>query len=168
MAGRVADVRSRLRDESGSRSADAILIRQARLADLWSLWQLQRRCFEPGQAYGLPSLTVLYAWPRALILVACSDERQAGCIVADLHERQGRILNLCVDPDFRRRGSASTLMTLAEEILPTDHLALMVEDKNHGAQALYRKLGYLPVGDLRNYYGRNRHGILMEKRREAV
>jgi len=58
-------------------------------------------------------------------------------------------------------------MRLVEEVLPTPHLTLMVEDKNLGAQALYRQLGYLPVGDLRHYYGRNRHGILMEKRREG-
>jgi ribosomal-protein-alanine N-acetyltransferase len=41
----------------------------------------------------------------------------------------------------------------------------MVEDKNVGAQELYRRSGYLAVGDLRNYYGKNCHGILMQKRR---
>ncbi len=57
------------------------------------------------------------------------------------------------------------LLAAAEDLLDANDIALMVEDKNIGAQELYRRSGYLAVGDLRNYYGKNRHGILMQKRR---
>jgi hypothetical protein len=40
-----------------------------------------------------------------------------------------------------------------------------VEDKNLAAQALSRQHGFLSAGDMRDYYGRNRHGVLMQKRR---
>ena len=166
MAGRAIES-ARGRSEQGAvlgADSSAPAVRQARFADLWALRLLQRRCFEGGQAYGLPTLALLQSWPRAIILIATVGDEPVGSIVADLHEGQGRILNLCVAPPFRRRGIGAQLMRLAEEILPTEHLTLMVEDKNLGAQALYRSLGYHPVGDLRNYYGRNRHGILMEKR----
>lgn len=168
MAGRVAETGSGWREREvdlvPARRAGALTMRQAHFGDLRALRLLQRRCFEGGQAYGMATLALLQAWPRAIILLASVGDDLAGSIVADLHEGQGRILNLCVDPRFRRRGIGSALLRLAEGLLPTAHLTLMVEDKNLGAQALYRSLGYLPVGDLRHYYGRNRHGILMEKR----
>lgn len=137
----------------------------ASLRDLPALHALQRRCFSEGQAYGIATLLVLYLWPRAQILVAWAEGRIAGCVVADRNGDRARILNLCVDPDFRRRGIGGFLLKTAEEMLGAPNVTLMVEDKNTGAQELYRRAGYIPVADLRNYYGRNRHGILMQKRR---
>ncbi len=57
------------------------------------------------------------------------------------------------------------LLSTVEERIGADNVTLMVEDKNAAARELYHRAGYLPVGDLRHYYGRNRHGILMQKRR---
>lgn len=140
-------------------------IRQANFHDLLALHALQRRCFSEQQAYGVPTLLLLHLWPRAYIFTAWSGDRLAGSVVGDLHEGQGRILNLCVDPAFRRRGIAKLLLETVENVLGADDVTLMVEDKNTAAQELYRSTGYLPVADLRNYYGKNRHGILMQKRR---
>jgi ribosomal-protein-alanine N-acetyltransferase len=142
-----------------------VVIRHARLRDLAELQELQRSCFRSGQGYGLITLLVLCLWPRAQVLVARSSGRIAGCVVGDITGNQGRILNLCVDPGFRRQGIGAALLAAAEDLLNADDIALMVEDKNIGAQELYRRSGYLAVGDLRNYYGTNRHGILMQKRR---
>ncbi|MCC6792579.1 MAG: hypothetical protein IT336_12890, partial [Thermomicrobiales bacterium] len=44
-------------------------------------------------------------------------------------------------------------------------VVLMVEDGNAGAQALYRREGYVSVGVSRDYYGRGRDGIWMQKHR---
>jgi len=131
------------------------------------LRELQRRCFAGSQAYGLVTLLVLYFWPRSHIILACSGERIVGCAVGDSDRGQTRVLNLCVDPDYRRLGIATALLTGIEDHFGDQFVTLMVEDKNVGAQALYRLQGYLPVSDLRNYYGRNRHGILMQKQRGA-
>jgi ribosomal-protein-alanine N-acetyltransferase len=160
VAGRVIDITT-----SADDSDAAIQFRVATLRDTILLYGLQRRCFAGSQAYGLATLMVLYFWPRARILVACAGERLVGCVVGDTDGDQARVLNLCVDPDFRRRGIASTLLNMIETSLAESYVTLMVEDKNLGAQALYRLHGYLPVSDLRNYYGRNRHGILMQKHR---
>src|SRR6185437_675909 len=94
-------------------------------------------------------------------------DRIVGCVVGDSDGGQARVLNLCVDPEYRRQGIASSLLIMIENILGAPYVTLMVEDKNLGAQALYRLHGYLPVSDLRNYYGRNRHGILMQKHRRV-
>lgn len=140
-------------------------IRPARLADIWALYRLQRRCFPIQQAYGPATLAFLHLWPPSRMFVAWDGEQVAGCVVADSTRDGTRILNLCVDPDYRRRGIATVLLSVAEDAFGNDRATLMVEDKNLGAQTLYRECGYLPVSDLRHYYGRNRHGVLMQKQR---
>lgn len=162
MAGRLLNAGSIL-EGSDSR----IHLRPAFSRDLIMLRELQRRCFAGSQAYGLVTLLVLYFWPRSHIILACSGERIVGCAVGDSDRGQTRVLNLCVDPDYRRLGIATALLTGIEDHFGDQFVTLMVEDKNVGAQALYRLQGYLPVSDLRNYYGRNRHGILMQKQRGA-
>jgi len=148
--------------------AARVELRRASLRDIAALQTLQRRCFAESQAYGVVTLFVLHFWPRAQILVAWTGDRMAGAVVGDISGGQARILNLCVDPDFRRRGIGATLLGTAEAVLGMRDVTLMVEDKNLGAQELYRRGGYLAVSELRNYYGRNRHGILMQKRRAAA
>lgn len=142
-----------------------IQLRPALFTDVILLRGLQRRCFAGSQAYGLVTLLILYFWTRSHIIVACAGERVIGCAVGDSDRGQTRVLNLCVDPDFRRLGIASALLSSIEAHFGDAYVTLMVEDKNVGAQALYRLHGYLPVSDLRNYYGRNRHGILMQLHR---
>ncbi len=157
--------------DSASQGADhdaarpGVSVERATWRDLIALWGLQRRCFSGSQAYGLVTLAVLHAWPRALILVARAGDGLAGCVVGDVSAGQARILNLCVDPAHRRRGIGTRLLAAAEAALDAEVVTLMVEDKNTGAQELYRRAGYLPVSDLRHYYGKNRHGILMQMRR---
>ena len=158
VAGRVLDVRTATESNDGT-----IQFRSATLRDVVLLRGLQRRCFSGSQAYGLATLMVLYFWPRSQILVACAGDYIVACVAGDTDGVQARVLNLCVDPNFRRRGLGSTLLRSIEGRLDAPYVTLMVEDKNLGAQALYRLHGYLPVSDLRNYYGRNRHGILMQK-----
>lgn len=147
--------------------ATHIEVRDATPRDLPALRILQRRCFPEDQAYGFGTLLVLFLWRRVRILVAWNGDQVAGCVVGDVNRTrdQARILNLCVDPDSRRLGIGTALLSAAEEVLGTSDVMLMVEDKNLGAQELYRRQGYLPVSDLRDYYGKNRHGILMQKKR---
>jgi [ribosomal protein S18]-alanine N-acetyltransferase len=142
-----------------------IVITPANAGDLVGLRNLQKRCFSGGQAYGFVPLTVFFLWPRAKLLVARRGEDIVGCVIGDVQKDQGRVLNICVDPEYRRRGLGSALLRTIEQILDHDDMTLMVEDKNFGAQELYRQHGYLSAGDLRDYYGRNRHGVLMQKRR---
>jgi len=145
-----------------------IHFRPALLRDVLLLQGLQRRCFAGSQAYGLVTLLVLYFWSRSHIIIACVGESVVGCAVGDTDHGQTRVLNLCVDPDYRRLGIATVLLTSIENHFGDRFVTLMVEDKNVGAQALYRLHGYLPVSDLRNYYGRNRHGILMQLHRSTT
>jgi len=137
----------------------------AAFRDLRALARLQRVCFEPRQAYSFFAFLVLWFWPGVRLLVARVGDELVGSVVGDRRGRHARVLNLCVSPGWRRRGIGALLLAALERELDADLYTLMVEDKNAPAFALYRRFGYLPVAEIRHYYGRNRHGILMQKRR---
>lgn len=59
------------------------------------------------------------------------------------------ILNLCVDPEFRRQGLARRLMTVSERLIRDvwgdTEIYLHVEDDQVAANYLYEKIGYVPL-----------------------
>lgn len=141
------------------------IIERVRFRDLLAVARLHRRCFPTSLAYRPSTLFALFAWPRAQFLVARAGSELVGCVVGDVQGGQSRIITICVDPERRRRGIASGLLAEIEALLTTGNVILMVESGNTGAQTLYRRCGYLPVGESHNYYGRGRHGIWMQKTR---
>ena len=151
-----------------NRLAGTIAIGPGRFTDLMAVARLQRRCFRRSLAYRPSTLLMLYLWPRASFLVARADGQIVGCVIGDVHGGQSRIISICVDPDWRRRRIGARLLAAAEQRLPEGNLILMVESGNDGAQLLYRDCGYLPVGESRDYYGRGRNGIWMQKTRTAT
>jgi ribosomal protein S18 acetylase RimI-like enzyme len=59
------------------------------------------------------------------------------------------ILNLCVEPDFRRQGLARRLMKVSERLIRDvwgdTEIYLHVEDDQVAANYLYEKIGYVPL-----------------------
>jgi ribosomal-protein-alanine N-acetyltransferase len=133
--------------------------------DLRALAKLQKRAFRPPLAYGLMTLLVLWALPHVRFLIAREGNAIIGCAIGDRHDQQSRVINICVDPAARRRGVATRLLRALEAELPVGDVVLMVEEGNPGAQALYRREGYVQVGVSHDYYGRGRDGIWMQKHR---
>jgi ribosomal-protein-alanine N-acetyltransferase len=65
------------------------------------------------------------------------------------------VTTIAVDPAWHRRGIATRLMVaLARESLVrgAHNLTLEVRTSNKGAQELYRRFGFAPVGVRKNYY----------------
>jgi ribosomal-protein-alanine N-acetyltransferase len=141
------------------------VITPVRLRDLAKVSRLQRRAFRPPLAYGLMTLLVLWLLPHVRFLIARDGERIVGCAIGDRQGAQARVINICVDPTARRQGIGSRLLRELEAVLSQGNIVLMVEESNAGAQALYRKEGYKPVGTSRDYYGRGQDGIWMQKQR---
>jgi ribosomal-protein-alanine N-acetyltransferase len=83
------------------------------------------------------------------------DRRPAGYGIMTVVAGESHILNLCIDPDYRRRGFASVLL---HRLLATarDHYAatafLEVRPTNEGAIGLYEGMGFKQVAVLRAYY----------------
>ncbi|MBV8802990.1 MAG: ribosomal protein S18-alanine N-acetyltransferase, partial [Gammaproteobacteria bacterium] len=73
---------------------------------------------------------------------------------------EGHILNVGVHPDYQRRGYGQLLMekilaVAAEEML--NKIYLEVRYSNEGAIALYKKMGFVPIGVRKNYYKNHDH-----------
>jgi len=135
--------------------------------DIGRLRAIQQASFRPGLAYGRGALTTLWLLPNVTFLVARNvDTGEAiGCIIGDRHRGDVRIMNLAVDPAWRRQGGGRALLRAIGERLPGGNITLMVEESNAAAQALYEQEGFVRTGFARNYYGRDRHGIAMTLRR---
>ena len=76
--------------------------------------------------------------------------RVEGFIVSRRVVAEREILNLAVDPAWRRRGVATALLTYQLAMGGTYYLE--VRESNLAAQALYRKCGFEEVGRRPSYY----------------
>jgi ribosomal protein S18 acetylase RimI-like enzyme len=137
-----------------------------RFREIGAVADIQRKSFRPGLAYGYVQLLLLWLLPNVSFFVArTSGNIVAGCLIADRYLRNVRVVNIAVDPGFRRQGVGSLLLDHAQRELPDGHVTLIVEEFNEIAKSLYAKEGFHEVGHARNYYGRGRNGIWMRKDR---
>lgn len=78
-----------------------------------------------------------------------------GYLIAREAAGTGEILNLAVDPPWRRQGIAQALLQAGLAALRrrgTDEVYLEVRVSNDAAQALYRQADFTAVGRRRGYY----------------
>jgi ribosomal-protein-alanine N-acetyltransferase len=90
----------------------------------------------------------------------------AGFVVIEMRGAfTGYIKSICVAPDMRGKGVGARLMAYAEERIfrETPNVFLCVSDFNDGARRFYQRLGYDPVGELRDYLVSGRSEVLMRK-----
>ncbi len=90
------------------------------------------------------------------IYLAAEEDGVVGFAGVMLVADEAHVTNLLVDPGWRRRGIALTLMkSLIEAVVEAGgrHLTLEVRSQNEAARALYAGLGLAPVGVRKGYYG---------------
>ncbi len=83
------------------------------------------------------------------------DGRLVGYFIAMTGVDELHLLNITVAPDFQGRGHGQALMAVLQRHALQQGLAtlwLEVREGNHGARALYRRLGFAEVGLRRGYY----------------
>jgi ribosomal protein S18 acetylase RimI-like enzyme len=129
---------------------EPILVRPALELDYPAIARIQYHCPETAQ------------WPLGdysgyPLLLAVISGRPAGfCSWRQSAPDEAEILNIAVDPAFRRRGVASALLTrVCEHAQGT--IFLEVAEPNSPAIALYRKHGWEDAGLRAGYYD---HGIV--------
>ena len=87
------------------------------------------------------------------------ETRLVGYCVMSVAVGEAHILNVCVDPDYRRRGIAWQLMLNMLDVArehTADTMLLEVRPSNRSARELYQALGFRRVGVRTGYYpGRN-------------
>ena len=88
-------------------------------------------------------------------VISCTDGVFSGYITYTFIAGELQIANVCVLPEFRRRGIADGLMAafvaFAKE-QKAEKISLEVRASNEPARALYEKWGFKAVGLRRNFY----------------
>ena len=118
--------------------------------------------FRAATAADLPVLAAIQSasseasqWDAASYLdYQCVVAEQDGGIVGFVVSRatapdEHEILNLAIEPDYRRRGIARALL---RESMKSGAWFLEVRESNLPAIRLYESLGFRPVGQRKNYY----------------
>lgn len=98
-------------------------------------------------------------------LIAFIASEPAGfCVWRQLDPEDAELLNLGIDPQYRRRGVASALLDALCRST-TSNIFLEVAEPNLPAIALYKKHGWSQTGVRPGYYHHGKiNGIVMNKR----
>ena len=130
-----------------------MMIRYMTAADVPQVAGLERICFaDPWSERSVASEldNALSLW-----LVAMEGEKLIGYVGSQTVMGETDMMNVAVDPDFRRKGIAEKLvLALVAELKAREShcLTLEVRASNEPARALYEKLGFSQVGLRKNYY----------------
>ena len=130
-------------------------------ADAKSAARLEKECLDTAwteeQIRNLP--------PQAFYMGAFCENTLCGVLSAYFVADEVQIMNLAVSTDYRRRGIAFGLMerllTQAKD-KSCRFITLEVAESNKNAIALYKKCGFVPVGERKGFYNGEK-AILMEK-----
>lgn len=128
--------------------------------------EVERRCFEspwtPGQfrhELKVPFSRTIVAWDDSV-----QPSRIAGYVCRWGIRDEFSILNLAVDPDFRRHGLGRSLVRMVVEeasAAGASSVTLEVREKNDAARSLYESMGFTQTGLRKDYYAKSDHAIIM-------
>lgn len=91
-------------------------------------------------------------YPTALFQINLADEQSAGRLYVDRWEQEIRIVDITLLPPFRGQGIGSSLLgSLIEESIASNKPLSIHVEKNNPAMRLYRRLGFLPIGEVGLY-----------------
>jgi ribosomal-protein-alanine N-acetyltransferase len=139
--------------------ASAVDIRRLTFADLPQVTAIERRAFTTP--WSLAMFVLELSKPSGVCLAAElgeGPERElVGYLVCSRYDTVWHIMNVAVDPDRRRHGIATALITaLLREVSERDsQVTLEVRRSNTGAIALYERFGFRSAGLRRRYYQDN-------------
>jgi [ribosomal protein S18]-alanine N-acetyltransferase len=135
--------------------AAAIEVRRLTYADLPFVVAIERRAFPTP--WSLAMFVLELSKPSGICLAAFVEGRLSGYLVCSRYDTVWHVMNVAVDPDRRRLGIASTLLTRLFERVddPEARYTLEVRRSNAGAIELYDRFGFRAAGVRRRYYQDN-------------
>ena len=126
---------------------------------------LEALCF--ADPWSVNSIASEVKNPLSLWLVAVEGEQLCGYIGSQSVMGESDMMNVAVNPEFRRKGIGEALVNaLSQELkaLGNTCLTLEVRASNAPAIALYEKLGFAQVGLRKNYYRNPKEDALILKK----
>lgn len=131
------------------------------IGDYEQLVRLWTRAGLPFRSRGRDSKQAMKAQMNAgqvFFLGAFEDHHLLGAVVASWDGRKGWINRLAVDPEYRRRGIARTLVAEAETLLRERGarvFSALVEDSNEASRRLLKRCGYEEIEEIRYFSKRD-------------
>jgi ribosomal-protein-alanine N-acetyltransferase len=130
--------------------------------------ELEKICF--SAPWSENSIRYELTNPLSLWLVAMEADALAGYVGSQSVIDEADMMNIAVDPKFRRRGVACALVEalvvgLKERNIHS--LTLEVRASNEPAKALYDRLGFTQVGRRPNYYRNPKEDALILRKEWA-
>ena len=140
---------------------DNVEIRRLTYSDLPHVIAIERRAFPTP--WSLSMFVLELSKPSGICLAAEIDGRLAGYLVCSRYDTVWHLMNVAVDPAWRRQGIASGLMNHLFDTAdrPHEQYTLEVRESNDGAIALYERFGFRGAGHRRAYYHDNREDALI-------
>jgi ribosomal-protein-alanine N-acetyltransferase len=143
-------------------TAVAVAVRHLRLADLTDVEAIERRAYRTPWSRSM--FVSELAKPTSICLGAFEGEQLVGYVINSRYVDAWHVMNVAVDPDYQRRGIATTLLQRLFELTADDErrgYTLEVRVSNAGAIELYERLGFERRGTRRGYYTDNREDALI-------
>ena len=131
--------------------------------------QLEKLCF--SAPWSENSISSELTNPLSCWLVALDGDRVAGDVGSQTVLDESDMMNIAVDPQYRRQGIAQALVEELVKCLARKGsrcLTLEVRASNAGAIALYGKLGFVQVGLRKNYYRNPREDAMILRKEWTV
>ena len=139
-------------------------VRPARRRDLTPVTDIEAASFG-RHAWPEQAFVELFDKCPELFFIARTSRRIAGYSIACVERSRAELISIAVRPEFRGRGVARALIEETIAIVQQHGIVamrLMVELGNDDAIALYRRLGFVRLRTVPNYYGNGRNGWRME------
>ena len=132
-----------------------LVIRRLTYADLPQIIAIERRAFPTP--WSLAMFVLELSKPASVCLAALRGGQMIGFLICSRYDTVWHIMNVAVDPDRRREGIASALLTdlLRRIDGPGARFTLEVRESNTGAIELYERFGFRAAGRRRRYYQDN-------------
>lgn len=119
--------------------------------DTVKLWIRAKLPFKPDGRDSRKALAMQMEANPDFFLGAFEGNRLIGTVIISCDMRKGWINRLAVDPEYRLRGVAQTLIAESEKILQKYGIKIvcaLIEDDNAASKNLFKKLGYVEHNDI--------------------
>jgi len=143
-----------VRAEADSQEIEPISLQTMKRKHVREVLDIERRVYPRPWSASLFFSEISQRKTRHYV-VALSDKQLVGYGGLMVHQDEGHVTTIAVDPDFHHRGiGARIMLDLFDEARRrgAQTLALEVRVANWPAQRLYAWFGFRPVGVRKNYY----------------